>query len=136
MLVGVAGTMALLDKVRSIACGSCSSTNEVLDQLSGLLSAREDKHDTDALVVFPGGLIELDPAGGQYWVTSSLWAIGCGSYSALSYLRGWADGLGKRESELRPEDAVRAIEHVATVNTDVGDGCQVERIGEPNGSHG
>jgi ATP-dependent protease HslVU (ClpYQ) peptidase subunit len=124
-LVGVAGTMALLGPVHKTVNDCGMNEEELLSKLSSMLRDREDKQDATFLVLTREHLIEVDPAGGLFWLDTDLWAIGDGAPAALGYLRGMERGGVKG---LIPAHAEEAIAFSGKLNTAVGDGTQVETL--------
>jgi hypothetical protein len=127
MLVGVSGTGAVRQMLEN-ATETCTTFDEALKAICDLQLAREGKEPSQLLVLGRDRLIEVDPTGGAYELEpyQHHWSIGNGSMTAIAYLAGLCKGRDLRI--VTTEDAVEAIEYVATLNTGVGDGCQVERL--------
>ena len=127
MLVGVAGVGALVQMVKNDT-ETCEHFDVALRTLSNLLLSREGKQPSELLVLGRGRLIQVDPTGGVYELEAYQhhWSIGNGSMTALGYLAGLAEGRDRRA--ITCTDAARAIDYVATLNTGVGDGVQMERL--------
>lgn len=132
ILVGVSGNGAVLGRVREIIGGGAVPIDpgSAVGSLVTMQREREDKAPACLLVVTRGQLVEIDPSGGLYPLDQPLWAIGSGSMSALSWLRGYAHA--RPVEAICPGLASHAIHHVSTLQTSVGDGEQTEWLDPPD----
>jgi hypothetical protein len=127
MLVGVSGEGAVRQMIENCT-QHCDTFDDGLRELSHLQLSREGKAPSQLLVLGKDRLIEVDPTGGVFELEAyqHYWSIGNGSMTAIAYLAGLTKGRDMRI--VSAEDAIEAIQYVATLNTGVGDGCQVERL--------
>lgn len=133
ILIGVSGTGAVLARVRAAVEGAIHPVDieTAIRQLVGLMQGIEGKGSpSELLVVAKDRLVQIDPSGGVYELSQPLWAIGCGSMSALSWLRGYA--YAHPIEAICPGLASHAIHHVSTLHTSVGDGGQTEWLEPPD----
>lgn len=121
LLVACAGNGVFADLVKEALSPSPA------DELRAVAQVFRDKGDIGghALAVSPAGICEITSKGGVVWLDADYWAIGSGYPFALGYMQGRsAAGTCPIDGAL----AVDAINFVATLVNNVGDGCQLETL--------
>lgn len=99
---------------------------DILDRMADAMRAPEDKGDGHVLVVQEGKLWTIDGHGALLEIDYPFWSIGSGYQAALGYLAGIQYELGSKEIETY--HAINAVAFAAELNTDCGDGYQVETL--------
>lgn len=127
ILIGIAGVGGLIPLIQS-ALRECMTEAGAIECLGALQREREGKEPANLLVLGEGGIWEIDPSGCAYELKSDIWAIGCGSMTALAYIEGWRRGAAGEPRHIGTSHAVEAIEFVSAIHTSVGDGTQVELL--------
>ncbi len=122
ILVACAGNGVFADLVEE-ALGASP-----VDELRAVAQVFRDKGDIGghALALTPDGISEVTSKGGVVHLAAAYWAIGSGYPFALGYM------CGRSMAGTCPIDAALAsdaINFAATFVNNVGDGCQVERLG-------
>lgn len=84
---------------------------------------RHEGEGSGALVVTPDGLVLFDQYGTKNRIDADVWACGSGYQAALGWLHGRFLG-----ASIEPKDAQNAISFASALNSDIGDGFQVERL--------
>ncbi len=97
---------------------------DILDCMANAMSNMKDRNDGHVLVVQNATLFHVDGTGGRYEIAHPFWSIGSGCQAALGYLAG-----AKRDpADILACHGVSAVEFAATLNTDCGDGVQLEHL--------
>jgi ATP-dependent protease HslVU (ClpYQ) peptidase subunit len=120
LLVACAGNGVFADFVQEALAPSPS------DELRAVAQVFRDKGSDiggHALALTPAGICELTSKGGIVWLDADFWAIGSGYPFAL----GWLSAIAAHR-RVAEQDALHAINFVATRVNNVGDGYQIERL--------
>lgn len=121
-LFASAGSAYVNSKLLSAVQGA--RDEDILDRMAQAMRAPEDKGDGHVLVVQEGKLWTIDGHGALLEIDFPYWAIGSGYQAALGYLA----GAESDPKNIREGHAICAVEFAATLNTDCGDGVQVELL--------
>jgi hypothetical protein len=122
LLVGIAGRAIVGDLVTE-ALGR-RNPNAAIDDFARVM--REHGRGCNALALTTKAIVEYDQSGAAFTLTADWWAIGSGWQAALGWLE--AVSLGRKNRLITVEDAQHAITFASRLNSDIGDGFQVERL--------
>lgn len=120
LLVGVSGRAVVGDLMEE-ALRQTVDTTAALAKVTELMRSRGEG--SSALVLTADALRELDQQGSLLTLSADHWAIGSGYQAALGWLAGACQGR-----LVTPDDAKHAITFAGSLNSDIGDGFQVERL--------